>query len=66
MQKWITKELLNYLPIEDEILVSMVFNWLEASVYIYNIIIKIERWKCNSRSKRITITNHWVFRKKIR
>lgn len=35
MQKWITKELLNYLPIEDEILVSMVFNWLEASVYIY-------------------------------
>lgn len=36
MQKWITKELLNYLPTEDEILISMVFNWLEASVYLCN------------------------------
>lgn len=34
MQKWITKEILKYLSVEDDILVSMVINSLEEAVFL--------------------------------
>lgn len=42
MQKWITKEILKYLSVEDDILVSMVINSLEEAVFLILIFSKME------------------------
>lgn len=44
MQKWITKEILKYLSVEDDILVSMVINSLEEAVFLI-LIYFLAKWK---------------------